>query len=81
MRLKPQTAGQSLRSVLILFAIVGNLVFSVVFVMSMGAHVAQTGTDIEQTAEKNTNLSSCRWNYSKAAAKVSKRYSSTFSPH
>ena len=54
MRLKPQTAGQSLRSVLILFAILGNLIFSVVFVMSMGAHVAQAGTDIEQTAEKNT---------------------------
>ena len=54
MRLKPQTAGHSLRSVLILFAIVGNLVFSVVFVMSMGAHVAQTETGIEQTVEKDS---------------------------
>ena len=52
MRLKPQTAGQSLRSVFILFAIVGNLIFSVVFVMSMGAHVAKTETSIEPTAEE-----------------------------
>lgn len=57
MRLKPQTAGQSLRSALILFAIVGNLIFSIVFVMSMGAHVAQTGAQVEQTAEKNTTPS------------------------
>ncbi len=57
MRLKPQTAGQSLRSVLILCAIVGNLIFSIVFIMSMGAHVAQTGTNAVPTAEKNTTPS------------------------
>ncbi len=53
MRLKPQTAGQSIRSLLTLLAIVGNLIFSIVFVMSMGAHVVQTSVGIEQTAEKN----------------------------
>jgi hypothetical protein len=51
---KSQTASQYLRSALLLFAVVGNLVFSVVFLLSMGAHVVSSNKQPTQTAVKKT---------------------------
>ncbi len=47
--LKP--AGMQLRSTILLFAIVGNLIFSAVFVLSTSVHVIKTGNTVQQTAQ------------------------------
>lgn len=44
-------AGMQLRSSVLLFAIVSNLIFSVVFVLSTGVHVIKTGNAAEPTAQ------------------------------
>lgn len=43
--------GMQLRSSVLLFAIVGNLLFSAVFVLSTGVHVIKTGNAAEPTAQ------------------------------
>lgn len=53
MHLNPKSTGTKLRSSLFLFIIVGNLLFSAIFVMSMGAQVVKSTTDMQQTAETN----------------------------
>lgn len=51
MNLDPKSSGTQLRSSLILFIIVGNLLFSAIFVMSMGAQVVKSGNNLQQQAE------------------------------
>lgn len=50
MQFNPNTAGTQLRSSLFLFIIVGNLLFSAIFVMSMGVQVAKSGNNLQQQA-------------------------------
>ena len=40
-----------MRSSILLFAIIGNLIFSAVFVLSTGVHVIKTGNAAEPTAQ------------------------------
>ena len=51
MHLNPKSSGTQLRSSLILFIIVGNLLFSAIFVMSMGVQVVKSGNNLQQQAE------------------------------
>jgi heme/copper-type cytochrome/quinol oxidase subunit 3 len=51
MNFDPKSSGTQLRSSLILFIIVGNLLFSAIFVMSMGAQVVKSGNNLQQQAE------------------------------
>lgn len=53
MNLDPKSSGTQLRSSLILFIIVGNLLFSAIFVMSMGAQVVKSGNNLQQQAEES----------------------------
>lgn len=48
MHLTPKTAGTQLRSSVFLFIIVGNLLFSAIFVMSMGVQVVKSGNNLQQ---------------------------------
>lgn len=52
MNLDPKSSGTQLRSSLILFIIVGNLLFSAIFVMSMGAQVVKSGNNLQPQAEE-----------------------------
>ncbi len=54
MQTSSKTAGMQLRSSLLLIAIIGNLIFSAVFVLSTGVHVVKSGSATQQssTAEK-----------------------------
>ncbi|RXK57847.1 hypothetical protein ESA94_20215 [Lacibacter luteus] len=54
MQTHPKTAGMRLRSSFLLFAIVGNLIFSAVFVLSTGVHVVKSGNTMQPstTVEK-----------------------------
>lgn len=52
MHLTPKSSGTQLRSSLILFIIVGNLLFSAIFVMSMGMQVVKSGNNLQQQAEE-----------------------------
>ena len=52
MNFDPKSSGTQLRSSLILFIIVGNLLFSAIFVMSMGAQVVKSGNNLQQQAEE-----------------------------
>lgn len=52
MHLDPKSSGTQLRSSLFLFIIVGNLLFSAIFVMSMGAQVVKSGNNLQQQAEE-----------------------------
>jgi hypothetical protein len=47
----PKPAGMQLRSTILLVAVVGNLIFSAVFVLSTGVHVVTTGKPAGQTAQ------------------------------
>jgi TRAP-type mannitol/chloroaromatic compound transport system permease large subunit len=54
MHLTPKSSGTQLRSSLVLFIIVGNLLFSAIFVMSMGVQVVKSGNNMQQeTVETN----------------------------
>ena len=50
MNLNPKSSGTLLRSSLFLFIIVGNLLFSAIFVMSMGVQVIKSGNNLQQQA-------------------------------
>ena len=52
MHLHPSSTGTKLRSSIFLLIIVGNLLFSAIFVMSMGVQVVKTGTNVPETAEE-----------------------------
>ncbi|NCU05673.1 MAG: hypothetical protein GXC73_17010 [Chitinophagaceae bacterium] len=52
MHLHPSSTKTKLRSSVFLLIIVGNLLFSAIFVMSMGVQVVKTGTTLPETAEK-----------------------------
>ncbi len=49
MQAHPKTAGMQLRSSFLLFAIIANLLFSVVFILSTGIHVVTSGSSVPQT--------------------------------
>ena len=51
MRLNPKSTGTQLRSSVFLFIIVGNLLFSAIFVMSMGVQVVKSGNNLQKQAE------------------------------
>jgi hypothetical protein len=54
MHLNPKSTGTQLRSSFFLLIIVGNLVFSAIFVMSMGVQVVKSGNNMQQeTVETN----------------------------
>ncbi len=55
MHLSPKSAGTQLRSSVFLFIIVGNLLFSAIFVMSMGAQVVKSGNNMQQQTTVETN--------------------------
>ncbi len=46
-----QSSGLRVRSTVLLVAIVGNLIFSAVFVLSTGLHVVKAGKQAEQTVQ------------------------------
>jgi hypothetical protein len=49
MHLSPKSSsGTKLRSSVFLFIIIGNLLFSAIFVMSMGVQVVKSGNTIQQ---------------------------------
>jgi hypothetical protein len=50
MNLNPKPSGTQFRSSLFLFIIVGNLLFSAIFVMSMGVQVVKSGNNLQQQA-------------------------------
>jgi hypothetical protein len=54
MHLNPKSPGTQLRSSIFLFIIVGNLLFSAIFVMSMGVQVVKGNNAQQQTAETNS---------------------------
>jgi hypothetical protein len=54
MNLNPKSSGQQLRSSFFLFVIVGNLLFSAIFVMAMGTHVIKSGSNMQPTAKTGT---------------------------
>jgi hypothetical protein len=54
MHLSPNSSGTQLRSSFFILVIVGNLLFSAIFVMSMGAHVVKSGNSLQPTAETTT---------------------------
>lgn len=73
MRLDPKSSGTQLRSSLILFIIVGNLLFSAIFVMSMGVQVVKSGNNLQEQVEtksapekeqKLVTLAKINWCYS-----------------
>ena len=55
MHLNPKSPGTQLRSSVFLFIIVGNLLFSAIFVMSMGVQVVKSGNNNmqQETVERN----------------------------
>lgn len=50
MHLSHKSSGTQLRSSVFLFIIVGNLLFSAIFVMSMGVQVVKSGNNMQQQA-------------------------------
>lgn len=52
MRLTPKSSGTQLRSSLFLFIIVGNLLFSAIFLTSMGMQVVKSGNNLQQQAQE-----------------------------
>jgi archaellum component FlaG (FlaF/FlaG flagellin family) len=57
MHLTPKSSGTQLRSSLVLFIIVGNLLFSAIFVMSMGVQVVKSGNNLQQQAQETKSAS------------------------
>ncbi|MBP6687654.1 MAG: hypothetical protein KA160_07315 [Lacibacter sp.] len=51
MRLNPTSSGTKLQSPVFLFLILGNLLFSAIFLMSMGAQVVKSGNNKQQTVQ------------------------------